>query len=294
MASKKHYQKISQSIDINQDIEISEEELKDERTDSLQDERTDLSKDEDKNHNKEEQKKEAYKNEEEANNMQIEQDNKTEEEERIESVYKSLKHFHEIKTKKYKYEKDFDENGIIYAIGTKFGEEKEWKNPANSMILLKSITTQMGNDGGGSVSDMIGRKGIQCYLYSQQTRNAYLTIDFVALRIRPSHYTLRHGRDDGYFCLHHWDFEGSNDEKIWTLIKRHQRDWELEGKQFKTNTWPINTEHYFRYFRIRMTGKTNYIYYTRDMDQLYYFCCSGFEIYGDIEAKELGNKSKKK
>eukprot|EP01084_Bolivina_argentea_P064847 118215_1 len=292
MASKKHYQKISQSIDINQDIEISEEELKDERTDSLQDERTDLSKDEDKNHNKEEQKKEAYKNEEEANNMQIEQDNKTEEEERIESVYKSLKHFHEIKTKKYKYEKDFDENGIIYAIGTKFSEEKEWTNPANSMVLIKSYPENSSDYWGdddlpeGSFVDLIGRNGIECYFNDLSiTPNANLTIDFVALRIRPTHYTLRHGSDDPNYHLTYWDFEASNDKKTWTLIKRHQNDKDLKGA-FKSNTWPVNTMQYFRYFRIRMTGKNS--------AKRYGFYCSGFEIYGDIEAKELGNKSKKK
>ena len=118
--------------------------------------------------------------------------------------YRSLNtdSFSQLTTKKqYEYKSDFDQNGIIYAIGTNFTSNTKWINPTkeggnrNKRLILTSYPKEMYD---GLLSDMIGRVGTNCLLNNpnsesiKNTHLPYLMINFVALTIRPTYYTLRY------------------------------------------------------------------------------------------------------
>ena len=118
--------------------------------------------------------------------------------------------------------------------------------------------------------------------------NPWFVVDFGELRIKPTHYTLKnsnprgrsnYGRRSGVnlFDPDHeyvtklmrgWNFEGSNDQKQWTMLKQHSGDLSLQDNQLAT--FPIDDcEEYYRSFRI----------YATEQQQI---TSSLFEIYGHV------------
>eukprot|EP01084_Bolivina_argentea_P099986 179637_1 len=192
----------------------------------------------------------------------------------IRKYYSSL-NFDTIKNE-YEYnEHNNSTDGIIYAIGTDFNSSQKWLNPAiinnnkNQSIILSSSPQPWSNR---NVSDMIDINTKQgCYLLNK--KNAWIIIDFVALQICPTHYTLN---VNSYFALQNWDFEASLNGKEWTLLSRHQID-DKNKKEWTFRDFPIYTPQYFTQFRIRMTGKNV------DNDIPYSLHVSLFEIYGKIK-----------
>ena len=83
-------------------------------------------------------------------------------------------------------------------MGTKYGTTK-WKNPAESnMIKIKSSGWCMK-----SLSAMVGR-GCE-YSFSSNIKNGWIIIDFgETIRIKPTHYTLRHYTFNSRF-IKNWD-----------------------------------------------------------------------------------------
>eukprot|EP01084_Bolivina_argentea_P223005 377381_1 len=208
------------------------------------------------------------------------------EKQNIEKYYKSLEKS-KIKTiikKQYKYKSDFDDNGIIYALGIDFDfrKHKTWENPAqnnkNKKIILTSFPIKMDE---GSLHDMIGRQGTQCQLDDEEKEDAWIMMDFVHLEIHPTYYTLRHGHCFSQGCLQNWNLEAMDDDNKWICLDKQVNNSELAGK-YKSASWPIRTSksNYYTKYRIKMTGE--------DRSGDYFLCCSGFEIYGDIRI--IGNK----
>eukprot|EP01084_Bolivina_argentea_P066127 120548_1 len=116
----------------------------------------------------------------------------------------------------FKYQYDFDENGIIYAIGTNFGDDITWKNPyQKGLVGLKSSGMKSDSK---PIQNLIGRvAGIRCLC--EETPNAWWYIDFKDdIKIRPTNYTLRHYTSWNIEALRNWKFEGSNDSKNWECI----------------------------------------------------------------------------
>lgn len=89
-----------------------------------------------------------------------------------------------------------------------------------------------------------------------------------------THYTLRHGRDNGLSVIRHWRLEGSLDGRSWRTLKNHENDRGLKGSYpFYTGTWSIDGQiAAMRYFRIFQTGKNS-----SGRHGLY---LSGLELYG--------------
>ena len=59
----------------------------------------------------------------------------------------------------FKYKHDKDKNGLFYAIGTDFGNEKTFKNPAKmNKIIIKSSEMEKGQ-----AHNFIGREDIDTY-----------------------------------------------------------------------------------------------------------------------------------
>ena len=92
-------------------------------------------------------------------------------------------------TKEFIYQFDFDKNGLIYAIGTNFGKEKEWKNPSQSDHIIVKPYSSMAYDSKPK-HELFGRIGARCIL--KQQSSSWFSINLQKYKIRPTHYTLRH------------------------------------------------------------------------------------------------------
>jgi len=89
-----------------------------------------------------------------------------------------------------------------------------------------------------------------------------------------THYTIRHGRDNGLSIIRNWNLEGSRDGRNWKVLRKHENDRGLKGVYpFYTGTWTVEGNiQAMRYFRIHQTGKNS--------SGRYALYLSGFEIYG--------------
>ena len=52
----------------------------------------------------------------------------------IESITRLIRAFY-VSEKDFVYESDYDGNGVVYWVGTKYGTEKEWKNPSQRGLI---------------------------------------------------------------------------------------------------------------------------------------------------------------
>eukprot|EP01084_Bolivina_argentea_P105421 188770_1 len=173
--------------------------------------------------------------------------------------------------KVFVYESDFDVNGICYAIGSNYGQ-KQFSNPhTQGLVTVKSSKWYSGNK---PVEQILGRVEEPFYCFSENIQNSWFSVDFGAnVKIKPTHYTLRHsGKWSGHY-LRMWNFEGSNNGNNWNILKRHSNDTSL-NTAFGTQTWTVQCNESYQMFRIYMVGKN-----TRPD---WFLMCSGFEIYGDL------------
>jgi len=171
----------------------------------------------------------------------------------------------------FNYKKDFDRNGIIYSFGTSFNTA-QFTNPA-SKDNCRIRATRSSNDEGHAMDILDPRKAtLSC---TKDEEHSWWQVDFGeehALFV--THYTLRHGRDNGLSILRNWNLEGSHDGKKWEILRKHENDRGMKGSYpFYTGTWTVEKRvQAMRYFRIHQTGKNS--------SGRYALYLSGFEIYG--------------
>eukprot|EP01084_Bolivina_argentea_P002828 5246_1 len=174
----------------------------------------------------------------------------------------------------FEHKTDFDENGIIYHIGSNRGQ-RAFANPVNAGFIKISSSGWAcpAGWGFGKIEDILERKKDLFYCCSDfYVAKPWFIIDFEAnVKIKPTKYTLRHDKYLGN-CLRNWQFSGSNDGKNWNVLKQHHNDNSL-NKVFESDTWNVNgCNECYQMFRIYMT--------TRNNSKKWNLCCSGFEIYG--------------
>merc|ERR1712228_381609 len=179
----------------------------------------------------------------------------------------------------FEYKEDFDTNGIFYALGTDFGKNA-YENPAKTgKVEIKSTALHKNSQPN---YEFIGRNKTKTF--TQDVKGAFFSVNFGAYGMKVTHYTLRHYISKAEFNLRNWEFQGSNDGEHWKCLKKHTDDNSLKGKS-KSHTWPIDTDEYFSYFRVLVTGATDY--------NCLGIQCSGMEMYGDwSELKEKQEEEK--
>ena len=176
--------------------------------------------------------------------------------------------------KEFVYEGDYDGNGIIHWVGTHYGEEKEWANPAQrGLIRVESSGWEYG-----SVEAMVGNKACRS-CSSDKQGGAWASIEFVDdVMVKPTRYTLAHWTWNDFNYLRNWVFEGSSDGEQWTLIKQHSDDRALSWPG-QSHTWSTpNVDAYFNRFRVRMTGE--------DSDGRWFLTAHALEIYGFVRSNK--------
>lgn len=191
--------------------------------------------------------------------------------------YKYVKEILELKKKGQpivlRHVDDFDENGIIYWIGTNGKTATSWTNPAT--VRAVKITCSDARQPFGKPEDLLSRDQNPINCHTSDDKNSHFTID-LGLFVVPASYTLRHARGYGRSALRNWALQGSIDSKRWENVLVHVDDKSL-GEPGSTSTWHVPEQGTiaYRYYRISQNGKNS-------SGQTHYLSCSGFELYGDI------------
>lgn len=188
----------------------------------------------------------------------------------------------------FKYQYDFDENGLLYWIGTNAKTCPEWVNPGQYGLVV--VTSSNGrNLPYGHVEDILSRDPAALNCHTNDDRRAWFSID-LGVWIIPSAYTLRHARGYGRSALRNWMFQASKDGVIWTTLYAHVDDSSL-NEPGSTATWtlepPADETQGWRHLRLQQIGKNA-------SGQTHYLSVSGFEVYGEITGvcEDLGRVAK--
>uniref|UniRef100_UPI00358E560E E3 ubiquitin-protein ligase HECTD1-like n=1 Tax=Myxine glutinosa TaxID=7769 RepID=UPI00358E560E len=176
------------------------------------------------------------------------------------------------------YQHDFDENGIIYWIGTNARTAYEWINPAAHGLV--SVSSTVGwNLPNGYVEDILSRDSVSLNCHTDNDVNAWFAID-LGLFVIPKAYTLRHAQGYRYSALRNWLFQASKDGYSWLTLCTHTDDDSLD-EPGSTATWPLEPPkgelQGWRHIRLKQMG--------RNASELtYHLSLSGFELYGAVTA----------
>uniref|UniRef100_A0A3B4G597 E3 ubiquitin-protein ligase n=1 Tax=Pundamilia nyererei TaxID=303518 RepID=A0A3B4G597_9CICH len=178
----------------------------------------------------------------------------------------------------FRHQHDFDENGIIYWVGTNAKTAYEWVNPAAYGLVV--VTSSEGrNLPYGRLEDILSRDSSALNCHTNDDKNAWFAID-LGLWVIPSAYTLRHARGYGRSALRNWVFQVSKDGQNWTTLYTHVDDSSL-NEPGSTATWPLDPskeeKQGWRHIRIKQMGKNA-------SGQTHYLSLSGLELYGNITA----------
>ncbi|XP_076273657.1 ubiquitin fusion-degradation 4-like isoform X2 [Rhynchophorus ferrugineus] len=191
-------------------------------------------------------------------------------------TYQFLRKLKDPKYQIFKHSHDFDENGVIYFIGSNGKTSGEWVNPAQYGLV--NVTSSDGrNLPYGRLEDILSRDNSALNCHTNDDKKAWFSID-LGLFIIPTAYTLRHARGYGRSALRNWNFQMSKDGVIWTTLSTHTHDTSL-NEPGSTATWPIEVPsdetQGWRNVRIQQAGKNA-------SGQTHYLSLSGFEIYGQV------------
>ena len=167
------------------------------------------------------------------------------------------------------FEDSADTRGILYWLGTN-GGTTEWCNPGEREL----VTVSRSSYGHGKAMDVADRKASWCSTSNKP--NQWWKIDFGdKTAVNVAAYSLRHGWSGSAGALRNWSLEGSNDNKRWGTLIQHRNDATLNGK-YAFATWKVDAgEAYYRYLRVRQTGKNSAGTHALRL--------CGMEVYGQIK-----------
>lgn len=175
----------------------------------------------------------------------------------------------------FKHQSDFDENGLIYFIGSN-GKSTEWVNPAQYGLV--TVTSSEGKQlPYGKLEDILSRDAVSVNCHTRDNKKSWFAID-LGVFMQPTAYTLRHARGYGRSALRNWMLQVSKDAVNWVTLITHADDKNLT-EPGSTSTWTLDCRGDdstgFRHVRIQQNGRNA-------SGQTHYLSLSGFEIYGRV------------
>uniref|UniRef100_A0A2P2I0N7 E3 ubiquitin-protein ligase n=2 Tax=Hirondellea gigas TaxID=1518452 RepID=A0A2P2I0N7_9CRUS len=176
----------------------------------------------------------------------------------------------------FTYVCDFDENGLLYWIGTNSKTSYEWVNPASVGLVM--ITSSEGrNLPYGRLEDILSQDPSALNCHTNDDKRAWYSID-LGVWFLPSGYTLRHARGYGRSAIRNWMFQVSKDGVLWVTLRHHVDDTSL-NEPGSTHTWtlscPPDESVGYRHVRLQQCGKNS-------SGQTHYLSLSGLEMYGCV------------
>ena len=186
----------------------------------------------------------------------------------------------------FKYEYDFDENGVFFHLGT-MGKLSPYRNP-NEIGQVKVFASSLGK---GQLGDFVGRNLVNLRTLNEE--NSFFGVDLGEERfLIPSAYSIRNRNSSSHVMLC-WNLEGSNDKMNFEVLDtrifsnntsaKYHQNLEKERNLLKqpgcTSTWGVSKKirekfpNGFRYFIVKQIDKNS--------SGGYNMAISGFELYGE-------------
>eukprot|EP00457_Paulinella_chromatophora_P000316 gb/GEZN01000316.1/.p1 GENE.gb/GEZN01000316.1/~~gb/GEZN01000316.1/.p1 ORF type:complete len:1660 (-),score=215.21 gb/GEZN01000316.1/:6-4985(-) len=174
--------------------------------------------------------------------------------------------------REFKYVQDFDENGVLYFIGTRNGTTP-WRNPAaQGLVRVESVELAMKPVPSAPCETIVGRDIVRCV--TKPMKGAFFIVDLSTYYLKPTAYTLRHYSSYDTEALRDWKLMASVDGKKWTKLSSHKKDQSLR-KKGQAKTWVLpKIKKMYRMFKILQSGENS--------NGHWYLAISGFEIYGSL------------
>ena len=123
-------------------------------------------------------------------------------------------------------QKENDENGLFYVLGTNFTKET-YTNPYKKCVIdAKSSKLKSSCQ----ISSYIGMQHDVAYCITVRNKQSFVEIDLKDEYLIATDYTLRNYINGDYYWITGWNLEGSNDGKQWNVIDEKRRNNELRGK----------------------------------------------------------------
>jgi hypothetical protein len=120
--------------------------------------------------------------------------------------------------------------------------------------------------------------GTNSYFHSKNEPGEWICWDFKALRIEPTHYTIRTWNAiPNSYHLKSWAVEGSDDGASWTEIDQRENNSDLNDR-LAVKTFAIARSESFRRIRLRQTGPNH----TGDN----YLVLNDFEVFGAVAGRQ--------
>jgi hypothetical protein len=150
--------------------------------------------------------------------------------------------------KDYSYTDGHSFEGIIHAMTKECGGN----------VHRKGVVTITSSGDGWNKPFQVADHGWDNYWNSQNGPNSWICFDFKERSVALSHYTLKSHSGTGHFFLA-WVIEGSNDSSNWTTLDTRNTH-SLNGPNI-VETYKCSNDdcsEFFRYIRMRQTGKTSH------------------------------------
>jgi len=176
------------------------------------------------------------------------------------------------KEKNFTYVSDFDENGIMYWLGTN-GKTTPYVNPC-TIPAIANATESYSAKGNGNIA--FGRTAGSSNYIPDANHPGWFQIEFKSVNVLPTHYSIQTD-SNGNYSIRNWKFEGSIDGKAWTVISSHVADSKIPNTANSCGSWPVQVAGIkggFKFLRVSQTGVNS------RGDHNFMMC--GFEVYGTM------------
>ena len=180
------------------------------------------------------------------------------------------------------YEAPFDENGVMYWLGTQ-GGEREYINPhVSGKVHVQTSSKWYASDAAIYVESHLKKLP----KYDRNRPCSWLEVDLgLERKLIPNYYCLR-GYDKMKEILVNWELQARcHLDEEWVILKRHFKDTSVEmAGSLAVASWALQDIHEpYRYFRILQLDN-----FGKNSKNL---CCSGIELYGTLLQTENGRRA---
>lgn len=218
--------------------------------------------------------------------------------------YPSSHRSNEIPTRTFKYESDFDSNGLLYFIGTE-GKFSSWTNPAKiipgiineSTVKVEISDAELAVPSQTQKDHVIGRAPhIADVYWGKGSVNRWFSIDLSHKhRVRCSHMTFRNGLlSSASFaklsCPNRVEIQGSHDGNVWRPLCTADLDESFSKNPLATTTVRIADSaatpdsSFYRYYKVIDVSVAPSSPATPEEPEVAkdaVFALGGFELYGE-------------
>ncbi|KAL0490088.1 E3 ubiquitin-protein ligase HECTD [Acrasis kona] len=157
-----------------------------------------------------------------------------------------------------------------------------YQNPAEvTSDRIHKVRLTASSQKVGKSSSWISRQNTASW--TENSKFEYFQVDMGQnLSFVPIHYQLRYGSKSYKVLPKAWVLQASNDAQDWITLRQHENDDSFKKQDYAIASWPIDnhsTQHFgeaFRYFRVKLTGKTN----SSHQDWDHTLVVTGFELFG--------------